>query len=103
MTLRIQRSVEWRSIVVFTLAGRIRAEQVPELRALLMPELSDCCVVLDLTNLLLVDRDAVRFLIQSEAEGIALRNCSPYIREWIKQEINAIDRERLAGAAGLPD
>ena len=48
MTLKIQRSVEWQSVVVFTLAGRIRAEQVSEIQALVTPELTNCCVVLDL-------------------------------------------------------
>jgi hypothetical protein len=101
MTLRIQRSVEWRSVVVFTLAGRIRAEQVPDIQALLTSELSDCCVVLDLTHVMLVDRDAVRFFIQSEDEGVMLRNCSAYIREWIRQEKNAMNRKTLENAAGL--
>jgi anti-anti-sigma regulatory factor len=101
MTLKIQRSVEWQSVVVFTLAGRIRAEQVSELQALVTPELTNCCVVLDLRHVMLVDRDAVRFLIRCESEGVVLRNCSAYIREWIKQEMNAMHRERLENAAGL--
>ena len=41
-----------------------------------------------------VDRDAVRFLIRCESEGVVLRNCSAYIREWIKQEMNAMHREK---------
>jgi hypothetical protein len=40
----------------------------------------------------LVDRDTVRFLAQSEAEGVRLRNCSAFIREWILQERKAIRR-----------
>jgi hypothetical protein len=31
-------------------------------------------------------RDAVRFLRSGEENGIALRNCPPYIREWIARE-----------------
>jgi anti-anti-sigma regulatory factor len=85
MTLKIQRSDE-RNLVVFTLAGRIRADRIPELQALLNSKLPDHKLVLDLREVKLVDRDAVRFLAQSEAEGATLRNCSAFIREWISQE-----------------
>jgi len=85
MTLRIQRLDE-RDLVVFTLAGRIRADRIPELQTLLNSELPDHKLVLDLREVKLVDRDAVRFLAQSEAEGVKLRNCSAFIREWISQE-----------------
>ena len=90
MTLRIQRSDE-RHLVVFTLAGRIRSDQLPELKALLS-ELRDHNLVLDLREVKLVDRDAVRFLAQSEAEGATLRNCSAFIREWISQERHGMQR-----------
>jgi anti-anti-sigma regulatory factor len=85
MTLRIQRSVESK-LVVFKLAGRIRAEDVPGLLALLRSESPGSAVLMDLTDVKLVDRDAVRFLAESEAGGAGLRNCSGYIREWITQE-----------------
>jgi hypothetical protein len=42
--------------------------------------------VLDLKDVILVDRDTVRFLRARERDGIALRNCPPYIREWIARE-----------------
>ena len=41
---------------------------------------------IDLRNVLLVDRDAVKLLALSEAQGRELRNCSAYIREWITRE-----------------
>jgi len=34
----------------------------------------------------LVDREAVRFLVQCEAEGTTLVYCPAYIREWIERE-----------------
>jgi len=85
MTLRIQRSAA-RGWVTFRLTGRIQAEQIPEVKALLGSDLTDHKLVLDLTDVKLVDRDAVRFLAQIEAEGARLRNCSAFIREWISQE-----------------
>ena len=88
MTLRIQKSVD-RERVVFTLTGRIQAEQVPDLLALLRSESPAHGIVLDLEQVKLVDRDAVLFLALSEALGASLRNCSAYIRKWINQERNA--------------
>ena len=92
MTLRIQRSME-HSSVIFTLTGRIQAEQVPELLALLASESPLRKVLMDLKYVRLVDRDAVRFLAQCEAGGAGLRNCSAFIREWITLEKNGMDRE----------
>ena len=37
-------------------------------------------------NVLLVDREAVGLLALSEASGTELRNCPPYIREWVTRE-----------------
>jgi anti-anti-sigma regulatory factor len=42
--------------------------------------------VFDLTEVTLVDADVARFLGSCEVGGIGIVNCSPYIREWIKQE-----------------
>jgi len=41
---------------------------------------------LDLEEVKLVDRDAVRFLADCEGNGIELCECSPYIRDWIARE-----------------
>jgi anti-anti-sigma regulatory factor len=90
MTLRIQKSDE-HNRVVLTLVGRIQGNQVSELEALLRSE-TDHNLVLDLKDVKLVDRDAVRFLARSEAEGAKLRNCSAFIREWISQERNEMQR-----------
>jgi len=95
MTLRIQRSVE-REWVVFNLTGRIQAVQVPELLDLVRSESAARGIIFDLEQVKLVDRDAVLFLLLSEALGARLRNCSAYIREWINQEKNA----RVSGSEG---
>jgi hypothetical protein len=88
MTLKIQRSIE-QELVVFTLTGRIQAEQIPGLLALLKSESSEQGIAFDLEQVKLVDRDAVLFLALSETLGARLRNCSAYIRKWINQERNA--------------
>ena len=43
-------------------------------------------IALELSDLTLVDRDAVRFLEHCEAQSIELENCPAYIREWIARE-----------------
>ena len=85
MTLRIDISDE-SDRVVFTLSGRIQAEQVSELQALVKSDLLDHRLVLDLKEVKLVDLDAVRFLAEMEAHGARLRNCSAFVREWISRE-----------------
>lgn len=63
------------------------------LRDLLKSEAPGHNLVLDLGEVKLVDRDAVRFLAQIEAEGAKLRNCSAFIQEWILQERKAMRRD----------
>ena len=94
MTLRIDISDE-RGRVVFTLTGRIQAEQVSELQTLVHSELPNHNLVVDLTAVKLVDRDAVRFLAEIEAQGTKLRNCSAFVREWISRERNETKRAEL--------
>ena len=82
--LKIQRKAN--GDVVFTLSGRLEADNVSELSALLASEPSGRAPVLDLKDVVLVDRDIVRFLRACERDGITLRNCPPYIRAWIARE-----------------
>jgi len=82
--LRITRTANGE--VVFKLSGRIETENVAEVKALLSAETSGRHVVLDLSDLTLVDQGFVSFLKQSEANGIELKNCPAYVREWMKQE-----------------
>jgi anti-anti-sigma regulatory factor len=103
MTLRIQRSVE-SDLVVFKLTGRIQAADVPELVTLFLKSDESWGgrgIVLDLEQVKLVDRDAVFFLALSEMTGAKLRNCSPYIREWITQEISAMNRNKTEDPTGF--
>jgi hypothetical protein len=66
------------------ISGRIAADDVAMLRDLIEQEPG--VVALDLTHLLLVDRDAVKLLAAAEANGIELRNCPAYVREWVARE-----------------
>jgi anti-anti-sigma regulatory factor len=82
--LRIQRAANGE--IVFKLIGRMDAENVAELKTMFEAEAKGRRVVLDLKDLLLVDRDAVKFLNRCEADSIGLKNCPAYIREWITRE-----------------
>ena len=61
-------------------------EHVAELRRLLILEKAGLRVALDLKDVTLVERDALKFLSECEADSISLRNCPPYIREWINRD-----------------
>jgi hypothetical protein len=72
--------------VVFSLSGRMDAENVGEMETLLSEDAGGRITVLDLKDLRLVDQDVVSFLRRSEAGGIQITNCPAYIREWINGE-----------------
>jgi hypothetical protein len=82
--LKIQRSSNGE--IVFTLIGRIEMEHVGELSRLFSLENADRGIALDLKDVTLVERDAVKFLSQWEADSVRLRNCPPYVREWMNRE-----------------
>lgn len=85
--LKIQRSANGK--VVFALSGRIEMEDVTELERLLALETVDHRLVLDLKEVTLVHRDAVKFLANCESNGTELQNCPAYIRSWIVTERNS--------------
>ena len=82
--LRLQRSTNGKVIV--RVSGRLHAENLCDLQAQLQPDAEGRRISLDLKDLTLVDRDAVRFLERCEADSIKLKNCPGYIREWIARE-----------------
>jgi hypothetical protein len=82
--LRIRR-IEAGGAISFALSGRIEHEQVVELKALLEGEAEVSGITLDLKEVRLVDREAVRFLAECESRGIKLKNSPSYVREWIEQ------------------
>ncbi len=84
MTYRIQRSVST-DAVVFVLGGEMDSEHAAQLRELLTSD-GDRRVLLDLEDVTLVDRAAVRFLARVEAEGVRLVNCPEYVKSWIAAE-----------------
>jgi hypothetical protein len=84
MTWRIDRVVDGDDVVALCISGRITKQEVDALRNLIEEEAT--AVAMDLKNVVLVDREAVKFLAQREINGTVLRNCPPYIREWVTRE-----------------
>lgn len=79
--LRIQERSDGENCVTFSLSGRIEAQHVDDLRRMIEAEPRK--ISLDLEEVKLVDSDAVRFLSSCDARGIELRNCPPYVHQWI--------------------
>jgi hypothetical protein len=83
MTLRIERSAR-QKFTVFTLSGRMEGEQIPELKGLFDRDYQN--ITLDLRDLRLADRDAVRFLRACKADGMTFENCPEYVCKWMDRE-----------------
>ena len=83
MTCRIDR-LRSEGGVVLRISGRIAGEKDLEILRIALEEGS--VVAIELAEIEVVDRDAVTFLALSEANGIELRNCPAYIREWVRRE-----------------
>ena len=82
MTCRIDRlAIEQR--VVLRISGRIAGEDLEVLRTALA---ESRVVAIELAEVELVDRAAVEWLALNEANGIELRQCPAYIREWVTRE-----------------
>ncbi|MGA9026529.1 MAG: hypothetical protein WB440_10775 [Steroidobacteraceae bacterium] len=82
MTCRIDR-VSTDQGLVLHISGRITQEDLDVLRTALE---DGSIVAVDLSELELIDRDAMRLLAINETSGIELRHCPAYIREWIRRE-----------------
>jgi hypothetical protein len=98
--LKIQRKTN--GGVIFTLSGRIEAGDLEELCRLLELETEGSHVALDLKDVTLVDRDAVRFLTDCETDGITLENCPAYVREWIGREGGRTRRKKQDARTNRP-
>lgn len=82
MTCRIDRLPTDQGSVL-SISGRITREDVDVLRTALE---DDSVVAVELAELELIDRDALKLLAINEENGIELKHCPAYIREWITRE-----------------
>jgi len=85
MTCRIDRLSTEQGLVLY-ISGRLAAEELEIVRIALDERR---VVAIELAEVQLVSRDVVKLLVQAEAEGIELRSCPAFIREWITNERNS--------------
>jgi hypothetical protein len=81
--LRIERESDG-CVTRLLLSGRIQSDRIACIRS----AMDDGCarIILDLSEVTLVDVAVVRFLIGCENEGIELGQCPLYVREWMLRE-----------------
>jgi anti-anti-sigma regulatory factor len=84
MSCKIERLASAENTVVFRVCGRIEMAHVSTIEKLIAREKSR--LVLDLTEVTLVERDVVDFLAACERKGIELKNCPRFLCEWIAKE-----------------
>jgi hypothetical protein len=102
MSCRIDRVVSAESVAVLFVSGRITGEHVDLLRGVLEQESRGFAI--DLKNVVLVDREAVKLLALIETHGAEFRNCPPYIREWVTRErAETLGRPSEQGLEGRED
>jgi hypothetical protein len=66
------------------ISGRITEQDVDTLRASLDQECG--IVAVDLENVFIVNWEAIKLLAVRELNGVELRNCPAYVREWVTRE-----------------
>lgn len=87
MTCKIERIVSPDGFTVLQISGRIDGPDVEILRELMdREEMAKSTVAIDLRDITLISREAIRLLCNVEAKGTELRNCPAYIRDWVSRE-----------------
>ena len=86
MICRIERVLSPDGFAVLRVSGRIDCTRVETLReSMEKEETTKGKLAIDLAEVTLVSREAVEALAAAEANGIELRNCPAYVREWISR------------------
>ena len=83
MTCKVVRLIDRDRLAVLHISGHLQEVHIEMIDELLEKETDP--VALDLGEVTLADRDAVRFLATLDARGIGLRNCPGFIREWMRK------------------
>ena len=83
MSCKIER-LAMQGIVVFRVSGHFQSEHVNTVQELIVRERGQ--LGFDLEELTLVDREAVSYLALCELQGVELKNCPPFLRDWVTNE-----------------
>jgi anti-anti-sigma regulatory factor len=82
VTLKIE-TTPGKRFATIRLIGRIQTEHLSEL--IVQLDAAGPNVVLDFSDVSIVNLDVVRFLGECESRGIQLINCPTYIRRWCRE------------------
>jgi len=86
MTCKIERVLTPDGFVVLRVSGRIDGTCVTTLRESMEKDTTTKGgLAIDLTAVTLVSQEAVDALAVAEANGIELRDCPAYVREWVSR------------------
>jgi hypothetical protein len=83
MTCKVVRLIDRDRLVLLHISGHLQQMHINMIDDLLTKETD--AVVLDLEEVTLVDREAVKFLATLDSRGVGLRNCPGFIREWMRK------------------
>ena len=83
MTCKVVRLMDSNRLVLLHISGHLQEAHIEVIDELLAKEKDP--VALDLGEVTLADREAVRFLATLDARGVGLRNCPGFIREWMRK------------------
>jgi hypothetical protein len=73
--------------ITLGVGGKVCRRTLPELDRLIALEQKRRHVLLDLSEVTLLDQEAARFFGAKLLRGVELVNCPPYIRHWISPQI----------------
>ncbi len=83
--------------MVLRVCGQINGAHVDTLRHAILTEKGR--VVIDLSEVMLVNHEAVTLLAFCETNGTQLRNCPAYVREWVAHERALMHADRSGHGA----
>ena len=73
--------------VTLGIGGSVKSEMLPDLDRFIAAEQKHRRVLLDLSEVTLLDQEAARFFGDKLRRGVELINCPRYIRHWISPQI----------------
>jgi len=85
--LRLETLSETPREITYALAGQLTREHLPELKRLLVAaHEGGRRIVLDLSGIVLVDRELVRWLASCQCLSVELVHCPAYVLSWMRSE-----------------
>jgi hypothetical protein len=83
MTCKVVRLIDRDRLVLLHISGHLQEMHINMIDDILTKETDP--VAVDLGEVILADREAVKFLATLDARGVGLRSCPGFIREWMRK------------------